>query len=118
MADERPFFFVKRKIVEWPPNTSSVITDKFLIEQGEFTSSIAISRDGETLAAGHMGRITLWDTRSHRHLMTFEGHSDQWVDSLVFSPDGKTLISGSRDGVVIAWGLPQFDAGLQSRQRR
>ena len=31
-----------------------------------------------------------------------EGHVD-WVSSIAFSPDGKTLVSGSHDGTLILW---------------
>jgi len=31
-----------------------------------------------------------------------EGHAD-WVSSVAFSPDGKTLVSGSHDGTLILW---------------
>jgi WD40 repeat protein len=33
---------------------------------------------------------------------TLRGHKDQ-VDSVAFSPDGKTLVSGSKDGTVRFW---------------
>ncbi|MFM6310314.1 MAG: WD40 repeat domain-containing protein, partial [Dolichospermum sp.] len=29
--------------------------------------------------------------------LTFKGHSD-WVKAIAFTPDGETVISGSRDG--------------------
>jgi WD40 repeat protein len=37
-------------------------------------------------------------------LRTLEGHKD-WVYTLVLSPDGKTLASGSWDGEVRLWNL-------------
>jgi len=52
-----------------------------------------------------------WNLRGweHRHLwtrfnskMTFRGHTDA-VNSVAFSPDGKRILSGSRDRTVKVW---------------
>jgi WD40 repeat protein len=46
--------------------------------------------------------IRLWDMQTRRELRRIEAH--QWlVESLDFSPDGKTLVSGSFDGTVKLW---------------
>ena len=43
--------------------------------------------------------VKLWDVSSGRCLETLTDHSDG-VNSVCFSPDGKTLVSGSRDGTI------------------
>lgn len=42
------------------------------------------------------------DGRVAKQMVEDEGHAD-WVSSVAFSPDGKTLVSGSHDGTLILW---------------
>ncbi|MCU0518555.1 MAG: WD40 repeat domain-containing protein, partial [Oscillatoria sp. Prado101] len=56
--------------------------------------------------AGLAGRISLWNARTGELIQTVAGHS-RWVESVAFSPDGKTLVSGSGDSTVKIWRIPQ-----------
>ncbi|MFE3648689.1 trypsin-like peptidase domain-containing protein [Streptomyces sp. NPDC059152] len=46
--------------------------------------------------------VQLWDVRTHRRPATLTGHTGM-VSSMVFSPDGKTLATGSWDATVRLW---------------
>jgi WD40 repeat protein len=76
-------------------------------------NSVAFSPDGRTLASGscakregtlcQQGEIRLWDIATHQALdQPLTGHTGD-VNIVAFSPDGKTLASGSGDGTIILW---------------
>jgi WD40 repeat protein len=75
-------------------------------------SSVAFSPDGMALAAGGAtdlcsfaegpGSISLWDLASRKEKTSFRSASMN-IESVAFSPDGKTLATGSWDGKVQFW---------------
>ena len=59
--------------------------------------------DQKTLASGSADfLIELWDTAQWREASTLKGSLDE-VLALAFSPDGKALVSGTKDGLVKTW---------------
>ena len=82
--------------------------------RGLATYALAFSPNGRFLASGHRDGVKLWDNtlKSKRQTDSNIGdyqlrleiyeHKD-YVSKLAFSPDGKTLLTGSKDGTIQAW---------------
>lgn len=78
------------------------------------TYALAFSPSGRFIASGHRDSIKLWDNTvkskqragyaiaDYQHTLEFRGHKD-YVSKLAFSPNGKTLLTGSKDGTIQAW---------------
>ena len=65
--------------------------------------ALLFSPDNTILLCGvSIGRIELWDLRTASKLTTLEGHTAP-VQTLVFSQDGKTLVSTGQDGTILVW---------------
>jgi WD40 repeat protein/transcriptional regulator with XRE-family HTH domain len=75
--------------------------------------AVAFSSDNHTAASGSCaemdaqgfclaGELILWDLDSQRVLHRWLAHSG-WVNAIVFSLDGQTLISGAEDASLIQW---------------
>jgi hypothetical protein len=44
----------------------------------------------------------LWDAETGKEILTLTGHSQE-VTIVAFSPDGRSILTGSRDGTLIVW---------------
>jgi WD40 repeat protein len=91
-------------------NLETYQCDRILIVNTVWTRAIAFapypnaSHSDENLLAGCLDENTLglWNINTGELLRTFEGHTAQ-IWSVVFSPDGQTLASSSRDGTIKLW---------------
>ena len=65
--------------------------------------SVAFSPDGRYVAAGNFyNSIWIWDSRTHRLMAKWRGHTNiAWC--MVFTADGKGLVSGGEDQMVKYW---------------
>ena len=64
--------------------------------------NMSFSPDGSTLVTISGNDIRLSDTLTGQHKQTFTGHSSG-IRSILFSPDGATLASASKEGTVSLW---------------
>ena len=72
-------------------------------------SSLSFSPDGNTIACASWSpnsnskhSIHFFNVKTGMKKATFAGHTDH-IYSVLFSPDGKTLVSTSQDGTMIWW---------------
>jgi WD40 repeat protein len=70
---------------------------KHRLAQAFAVTALEFSPDSETLASGCGDRkVRLWDMKSGQQRKLLEGHRD-WISTLAYSRDGRTLASGSCD---------------------
>jgi WD40 repeat protein len=95
---------VDKTIRVWSSSNKSEVWNELKSEdkRSEFTS-IAIDSGGEWFAVGCENKtIEIWQVSEKKQVATLSGMWDIPV-ALAISPDGKHLLSGGRDGVVVVW---------------
>jgi WD40 repeat protein/serine/threonine protein kinase len=81
--------------------------------------SVAISPDGERVAAGSNGQeaIKIWDLHSHEEVATLSGQGSSFSD-LKFSPDGNTISARNWNGVIHFWTAPSWQEIEEAEKTR
>ncbi|KAH9909867.1 WD40-repeat-containing domain protein [Xylariomycetidae sp. FL2044] len=65
---------------------------------------VSINKSGEWLAFGasKLGQLLVWEWQSESYILKQQGHFDS-MNSLVYSPDGKRIITVADDGKIKVW---------------
>lgn len=108
----------RHRIVLWETGTGRLLHTLDGREQSNFPGPIAFSPDGQTLASGsNSGSIHLWNVATGQGQRRFvvqpplpEGKGGPpWyhgmIQTLAFSPDGRTLASGAQQSPIRLWDM-------------
>ncbi len=101
-------------IIYWDVETGSKLLDPRNVDTYEVA---ALSQNGSMAAIGDKNgtQIHLWNTTTGKRRVTLNGHTNFFkegpdedekeadIQAMAFTPDGKTLVSGSEDKTVQLW---------------
>ena len=90
----------------------SAAADKLSMPLKVLYRQFSDTRGGRSDGAEFSGQelSNLWDVATGKQIRSFEGHTSS-VQSVAFSRDGKTILSGSFDGTMKLW-RPESDEAL------
>jgi hypothetical protein len=73
--------------------------------RNEWRSFTLSTKGSQVVTGGEDKLIRIRDVKTGKELARWQGHETA-ITALTFSPDGKLLVSGARDGTIRVWNLP------------
>ena len=105
-TDTRVVLALHGNVVQVPLQVRDVASGRIVATintQHNRINDVAIHPSGKWVASvGADGLAVVWNSASGEEALTLRGHVDS-VDTIEFSPDGRHLLTGSRDRTVRLW---------------
>jgi WD40 repeat protein len=98
--------------VAWDATSGKLVRRFLMPDKQSFATAPAMSADGKTLLAATGGSVHLWDFASGDLRKSIPLDAD-WINTLVLTPDNRTLIVGSQDGMIR---IVDVEAGIVTRK--
>jgi WD40 repeat protein len=96
----------------------NLATRKFESSKGSEILCLAVSPDSRYVVIGQRNsELQLWSLSEFKQLATLKGHTSS-VYGVTFSPDGKTIASGSFDGSCKLWNVEAVLKGSNTSERK
>ena len=90
-------------VSEYDSNTEKWRVPKELYGHTHDVNSVAFRHDGLLASGSTDGTVRLWADLRFSTSKTLDGHHDEAVNSIAFSPNGEFLASGSNDDTIVLW---------------
>lgn len=102
----------------WDTQSGNLLNTLAWKKDNSAATQACFSNSGDTVVIGYAnGELALWQTNTGKFIKKLEGHFSS-VSTIVFSKDGKKILSSSTDKSVILWdvastlNLVQFDHSM------
>lgn len=87
--------------VLWIDRDSNARVAKMILEAGSPVYAVVVSKDGHWIVTGELGRMVVWDARTHKKVHEMKEHNrKECVSAIDVSNDSTRVVSGSDDKSV------------------